>query len=163
MGSILQDCITPAQIHMADNSFSPAAMDSSWLQLLPRACPCRSTPWATASFRLHLLLHHVLLHGYISCGPQGEQSGPLYISPGLQENPALYLERLLPSSCTDFEGCRAVSLTFLTLLSQLLLCSTFFFPFLESTLPQAQPASFTGSELWSAADPLLRFLELALI
>ena len=132
MGSILQDCITPAQIHMADNSFSPAAMDSSsWLQLIPRACPCRSTPWATASFRLHLLLHHVLLHGYISCGPQGEQSGPLYISPGLQENPALYLERLLPSSCTDFEGCRAVSLTFLTLLSQLLLCSTFFSPFLN--------------------------------
>ena len=62
------------------------------------------------------------------------QPAPLWASPGLQGAAALCPDHLLPS-CADLGGCKAASLSCLTLLSQLLLCSSF--SLLTSALTEA--------------------------
>ena len=70
---------------------------------------------STAALETPLWLHLEICKG---------QPAPPWASPGLQGAAALRLEHLLPSFCTDLDGCRAV-LSCLTPLSQLLLCSSF--------------------------------------
>ena len=62
------------------------------------------------------------------------QPAPPWASPGLQGAAALCPDHLLPS-CADLGGCKAASLSCLTLLSQLLLCSSF--SLLTSALTEA--------------------------
>ena len=75
----------------------------------------------------------------------GVQPSPLWASPGLQGTSALCLDHLLPSSCTDLDGCRAVSLPFLTPISQLLLPISVSLPYICP--PRAHPASLMA-QLW---------------
>ena len=125
----------------------------------PRACSCRGFLLTVAFFKLHLPAVLWVLCG-ATCGNllrvvhHGLQRNNLFYhgqdSPRLQETSAQLLEHLLPSFCTDDNGWRPISLTFLTCLSQLLLCSRF-----------SQPALLMA-QLWPAVDPFQSRPDLAL-
>lgn len=125
----------------------------------PRACSCRGFLLTVAFFKLHLPAVLWVLCG-ATCGNllcvvhHGLQRNNLFYhgqdSPRLQETSAQLLEQLLPSFCTDDNGWRPISLTFLTCLSQLLLCSRF-----------SQPALLMA-QLWPAVDPFQSCPDLAL-
>ena len=101
------------------------------------------------------LLHRGLL---CSCtgisAPQGAHAlqGQPRASPRLQEASALCLEHLLPSFCTDPGACRAVSHSFLTPLSELLLCSSDSVSYICS--PRVHPTSLMV-RLWQQGVPVI--------
>ena len=145
-------------------SFFPwSIVDSSLgLQLKPRVVPsvalhglcllqASSAAALWAPSRLHMEI--------CSTWCPGAAGGTAYSTISLSwssRNRCFSLEHLLPLFCTDLGAYRAVSLTFLTLLPQLLLCSSF-------SISSVCSPTRTTSTAHGSSGSLLEQLELALV